>query len=97
MFHSRLLAASTKESGAWINALTVSSLGLRKDSDTVSVAVSLRLGSPLCLPHTCHHCGVQVDGTATHGVSCKWSEGCHHTAVDDIVHCAMSAPICLSG
>ena len=29
------------------------------------VAVGLHLGSTLCQPHTCHHCGVQVDGSAT--------------------------------
>ena len=90
---SRLLAASTKESGAWLNALPVSSLGLRMDDNTVRVAVGLRLGSPLCRPHTCHHCGVQVDGTALHGLSCRWSEGRHHrhAAVNDIVHRALSA------
>ena len=60
---------------------------------TVRIAVGLRLGSLLCCPHTCHHCGVQVDGTATHSLSCKWSEGHHqcHAAVNDIVHCAISA------
>ena len=90
---SRLLAASRKESGAWLNALPVSSLGLRMDNNTVRVAVGLRLGSLLCRPHTCHHCGMQVDGTATHGLSCKWSEGRHqrHAAVNDIIHCALSA------
>ena len=90
---SRLLAASSKESGAWLNTLPVSSLGLRMDNNTVRIAVGLRLGSPLCRPHTCHHCGVQVEGTATHGLSCKWSEGRHqrHAAVNDIVHRAMSA------
>ena len=96
--HSCLLAASTKESGAWLDALPVSSLGLRMDNNTVRVAVGLRLGSPLCRPHTCHHCGVQVDGTATHGLSCKWSEGRHqcHAAVNNIVHCTMSAAHLLS-
>ena len=49
-------------------------------------------GAPLCRPHTCHHCGVQVDGTAMHDLSCKWSEGRHqnHTAVNDFVHRTMS-------
>ena len=63
------------------------------DNNAVRVAVGLRLGSTLCHPHSCHHCGVQVDGTATHGFSCKWSEGRHqrHAAVNDIVHRAMSA------
>ena len=53
-----LLAASAIESGAWLNALPISSLGLCMDNNTVRVAVGLRLGSTLCQPHTCHHCGV---------------------------------------
>ena len=35
----------------------------------------LRLGSSLCHPHTCQHCGADVDQLATHGLSCKKSEG----------------------
>ena len=90
---SRLLAASTKESGAWLNALPVSSLGLRMDKNTVRIAVGLLLGSPFATPTPVTTCGVQVDGTATYGLSCKWSEGHHqrHATVNDIVHRAMSA------
>ena len=63
------------------------------DNNTVRIAVGLRLGSPLCRPHTCYHCGAQVDSTATHGLSCIWSEGRHqrHAAVNNIVHRALSA------
>ena len=90
---ARLLAASSMESGAWLQALPVSSLGLRMDDTTVRVAVGLRLGSPLCRPHTCHHCGAEVDHLATHGLSCRWSEGRHfrHAALNDIVHRALSS------
>ena len=89
---ARLLAASTKESGAWLNALPISSLGLRMDDDTVRVAVGLRLGSSLCLPHDCYHCGVEVNCLGTHGLSCKRSEGRHHrhAALNDIVHRALT-------
>ena len=45
---ARLLASAAKESGAWLNVLPISSLGLRMDDDTVRVAVGLRLGAPLC-------------------------------------------------
>ena len=48
---ARLLAASSRESGAWLQAHPVSSLGLRMDDNTIRVAVGLRLGSPLCRPH----------------------------------------------
>ena len=75
---ARLLAASTKESGAWLSALPISSLGLRMDDDTIRVAVGLRLGSSLCNPHQCQHCGAEVDSQATHGLSCRYSEGRHH-------------------
>ena len=46
-----LLAVATKESGAWLSALPVSSLGLRMDDNVIHVAVGLRLGAPLCEPH----------------------------------------------
>ena len=89
--HAWLLAASSMESGAWLQALPVSPLGLRMDDTTVRVAVGLCLGSPLCRPHTCHHCGAEVGHLATHGLSCRWSEGRHfrHAALNDIVHRAV--------
>ncbi len=40
---ARLLSVSDKESGAWLRALPVSSLGLRMDDNTVCIAVGLRL------------------------------------------------------
>ena len=91
---ARLQATSAKESGAWLNALPVSVLGLRMDDDTIRVAVGLSLGSPLCRPHICHHCGAEVNSHATHGLSCRhWSEGRHfrHAAINDIVHRALSS------
>ena len=44
---ARLLASTAKESGAWLNVLPISSLGLLMDNDTIRVAVGLRLGAPL--------------------------------------------------
>ena len=68
---ARLLATSTKESGAWLNTLPVSSLGLRLDDNSIRIAVGLRLGAPLCRVHTCQLCGGEVDELALHGLSCK--------------------------
>ena len=95
---ARLLASAAKESGAWLNVLPISSLGLRMDDDTVRVAVGLRLGAPLCRPHHCHHCGLDVDSLATHALNCRWSECQHyrHAVLNDIVHRALAAAKILS-
>ena len=53
-----LLAEAFKESGAWLSALPVSSLGLRMEDDVIQVAVGLHLGVALCAPHYCCHCRV---------------------------------------
>ena len=57
------------------------------------MAVGLRLGAPLCRPHQCHHCGTEVDCLATHGLSCRWSEGRHHryAAINDNVHSSLTS------
>ena len=44
---ARLLAAMAKESGAWLGAMRISSVGLRLDDDTIRVAVGLRIGASL--------------------------------------------------
>jgi len=49
---ARLLASSAKELGAWLEALPISSLGLRMKDQTVRVVVGLRFGTPLCSSHT---------------------------------------------
>ena len=43
---ARLCATSTKVSGAWLNALPVSSICLRIDDESIQVDVGLRLGVP---------------------------------------------------
>ena len=91
--HARLLATSAKESGAWLNALPISSLGLRMDDNTIRVSVGLRLGTTHCRPHACHHCGAEMNHLGTHDLSCVRSEGRHHrhAALNDIVHRALTA------
>ena len=90
---SRLLAAFSEESGIWLNALPLSSLGLRMDRSTFQIAISLRLGLAFCKPHSCHHCGCEVTAFATHGLSCVRSQGRyhHHSSLIDIIHRALGA------
>ena len=39
------------------------------DDDAVRVAIGLRLGLELCVPHQCH-CGAQVDAFGRHAFVC---------------------------
>ena len=71
----RLLATTCKESGAWLNALSISSAGLRLDDDSFRIAIGLRLGSSICSSHVCRHCNEPVGNLRRHGFSCRWSEG----------------------
>ncbi len=90
---ARLLAVSAPESGAWLNTLPISSLGLKMDDNAVRVAMGLRLGVPLCRPHPCHHCGKEVSHMGVHGLSCRFSQGRHHRhgALNQIIHRALTA------
>ena len=72
---ARLLAVTCKESGLWLQVPPISSLGPRMDDDVIRIATGLRLRVPLCIPHRCQHCGSQVDKLATHGLSCRKSQG----------------------
>ena len=90
---ARLSAASSKESGAWLNAPPISSLGLRMPNDAVRIAVGLRVGAPISQPHVCVHCGKDVDHLARHGLSCKFSQGriSRHNAINNIIHHSLAA------
>ena len=88
---ARLLASAQKESGAWLEALPVPSLGLHLSNNELRVVVSLRLGVPTCAEHTCA-CNEKVGILGTHGLKCKKSKGrfsCHH-AVNDIIARALN-------
>jgi hypothetical protein len=87
---ARLLGVRGREAGAWLHAIPSPSLGTLLDNDTFRVAVSLRLGSLVCSPHTCV-CGSSVDESGTHGLSCRFSPGrrSRHAAVNDLLHRAL--------
>ena len=50
---ARLLASLSKESGAWLDAMPIGSIGLRLEYNEVHIAIGLRLGLPSCIPHNC--------------------------------------------
>ena len=87
---ARLLATAQKESGAWLNALQVSSLGTLLDSDCFRVAIALRVGVDVCIPHSCR-CGWRMDSRGLHSLSCKYSTGrfLRHSAMNDVVKKAL--------
>ena len=60
--------------GAWLNAIPMSSLGLKLTGGQLRCAVALRLGAKICAAHTCC-CGQNVDEYCTHGLACKRSAG----------------------
>jgi len=71
---ARYLAVSAPHSGDWLNALPITTCGLRLDNESIRVAVGLRLGCKLCEPHQCP-CGAKVDTLGSHGLSCRQSSG----------------------
>ena len=90
---ARLLAVSCPESGAWLHARPISSVGLRMDDDVIRITVSLRLGVAMCHPHVCFCCGAEVNYLGTHGLSCRFSKGRHsrHAALNDIMKCTLDS------
>ena len=88
---ARLLALQEPESNAWLNALPSSSLGTLLDDSSFRISVALRLGQPLCEPHTCT-CGEKVDKYGLHGLSCKKSAGrwARHGLINDILRRGLS-------
>merc|ERR1712212_170640 len=89
---ARLLAACSAHTAAWTQAVPVPSLGLHLDSETVRVAVSLRLGTPVSQPHRCR-CGKQFDPLGHHGLACKYSSGrlARHANFNDVVKRALAS------
>lgn len=89
---ARLLAAQSPHSGAWLQALPMSSVGLRMTDDTIRIAAGLRLGAALCQPHICI-CGAKVDKTGAHGLSCRQSAGRHprHGELNEIICKALTS------
>ena len=86
MDHARLLAAFDQHSTDWLHALPLPSCGLFLDNEAVRIAVALRLGATMCLPHDCQ-CGQSIDALGLHCFSCLKNSGKHtrHRILNDIV------------
>lgn len=89
---ARLIAVSAPHSGAFLNARPCASLGTRLDNSSLRIAIALRLGAPVCLPHTCL-CGISVDNYGRHGLCCRKSAGrlARHSAVNDLIKRALNS------
>ena len=83
---ARLLASQSSGSGAWLEALPLTSIGLKLDDTSLAIAASLRIGAPVVFAHTCV-CGARVERDGHHGLSCKRSAGRHmrHSNVNEII------------
>ena len=89
---ARLLTVFPEQSSSCLNAISIASLGLKMNSSQLRLSCALRLGSPLCIPHTCV-CGTRVDQSGVHGLSCRKSTGrfIRHAQVNDIIKRALSS------
>ena len=83
---ARLLASAQPESGAWISAIPVPSLGTNMSPDEIRIAIALRTGSKICENHVCK-CSKNADEFGYHLLSCQFNEGRHprHSAINDII------------
>ena len=85
---------SAMEGGEWKQQrgkITTSSYS--PNGQNPRMRVDSGLGSTLCRPHSCQHCGVEVDKYGLHGLSCKKSEGrfYRHSTINGIIHRALSS------
>ena len=84
---ARFLAVSAPLASAWLNALPIAACGLRLDDNAIRVAIGLRLGTPICMPHACP-CSEFVDEVGSHMLSCKRSSARmgRHASLNDEIH-----------
>jgi len=73
----RLLSAFDRNSGAWLQALLISSVGLKLNDSTLHIATGLHLVNAICSSHSYQLCEADVSLLGNHGLSCKKSEGRH--------------------
>ena len=87
-----LSSATQPNSGAWMNCLPSTAMGTLLDNESFRIAISQRLGLPVCAPHE-YRCGAIVDRYGLHPLSCRFSAGRlpRHSALNDIIKPALSS------
>ena len=77
----------SKEAAAWLNTLPIASFGLQTEQDLFQMTIGLQLGLPVCFPHKCRNCGVEVDQFGLHGLSCRSDGGkfFHYNLINDVI------------
>ena len=87
-----LSSATQPNSGAWMNCLPSTVICTFLDNESFRIAISQRLGLPVCAPHKCR-CGAIVDRYGLHPLSCRFSAGRlpRHSALNDIIKRALSS------
>ena len=87
-----LSSATQPNSGAWMNCLPSTTIGALLNYETFRIAISQRLGLPVCAPHKCR-CGAIVDRYGLHPLSCRLSKSRlpRHSALNYIKYALSSA------
>ena len=83
---ARILAANAQESGQWLHAIPVPSLGTKLDAEQLRIGIALRIGARICQTHKCR-CGRVIDPSGLHGLSCTINKGKYerHASINDVI------------
>ena len=75
-----------------MNCLPFTAIGTLLDNESLRIAISQRLGLPVCAPHKCR-CGAIVDRYGLHPLSCRLSDGRlpRDSALNDLIKRALSS------
>ncbi|XP_062530416.1 uncharacterized protein LOC134200792 [Bombyx mori] len=88
---ARFRAVTEKESSYWLQAYPSSNTGTLLDNNALSLAIGLRLGAHINVPHFCV-CGEYVNELGHHGLSCQKSAGRipRHASLNDMIRRALT-------
>ena len=88
---ARFLAAASKSSGAWLEAIPSAHFGTLLDGESIRIGAALRVGAKVCEPHPCR-CGEIIDPRGLHPLSCRFSAGRapRHAALNEVIRRALT-------